>query len=68
MEIVCPRCGTKSRELMSCERCETIGCTVCMKKNYGKWVCHSCENPNKHYYGSDRKSGDVTSAFSAMFG
>jgi hypothetical protein len=42
-----------------------------MKKSYGKWVCHKCEEPEKKYYHPETESkqeNEVSNAFSAMFG
>jgi len=58
-------------ELMECDNCETIGCMRCMKKSYGKWVCHKCEEPERKYYYPEIKpesEDEVSDAFSAMFG
>ncbi len=66
MELICPRCGSKSNELMECDACSTIGCIRCMRKSYGKWVCFKCEEPERYYRGVEEK--EVSNAFSAMFG
>ena len=72
MQLVCPRCSSRSNELMECDNCGTIGCIRCMKKSYGKWVCHKCEEPEKRYYypevDESKQEEDVSNAFSAMFG
>jgi len=72
MQLVCPRCSSKSNELIECDKCEAIGCIRCMKKSYGKWVCHKCEVPEKRYYYPDveesKQEEEVSNAFSAMFG
>jgi len=70
MQLVCPRCSSKVDELIECDNCGTIGCIRCMKKSYGKWVCHKCEEPERYYYPeTESKSEDeVSDAFSAMFG
>jgi hypothetical protein len=44
-----------------------------MKKSYGKWVCHKCEEPpeREYYYPEVEESKsdeEVSDAFSAMFG
>ncbi|MCD6226783.1 MAG: hypothetical protein J7J93_03260 [Candidatus Aenigmarchaeota archaeon] len=76
IQIKCPKCGSTTNELIECEDCGAIGCTRCMKKKYGKWVCHKCEISEQKYYSSDNyysrdkesSENDVNSAFSAMFG
>jgi hypothetical protein len=71
MDLLCPRCGSRSNELLECENCGTIGCIRCVQKKHGKWVCFKCEEPEKKYYYSDldnTKEDEVTNAFSAMFG
>lgn len=67
MKLECPRCKSRVRELMDCDNCGTIGCMRCMKKSYGKWVCYSCEEPER-YYPEMSEEKDVSDAFSAMFG
>ena len=69
MDLICPRCGSKSNELMECDNCGTIGCIRCMRKSYGKWICHRCETPR--YYTEPEKESEeekVSEAFSTMFG
>jgi len=42
-----------------------------MKKSYGKWVCHKCEEPEKEYYYTETESkseDEASNAFSSMFG
>ena len=71
MQLVCPRCASKVNELMECDSCRTIGCIRCMKKSYGKWVCHKCEEPEKEYYYTETESkseDEASNAFSSMFG
>ena len=73
MELLCPRCGSRSNELIECDNCETIGCIRCVRKKYSKWVCFRCEElPKKKYYYKEtsepKKEDEVTNAFSAMFG
>ena len=68
MEIVCPRCGSKSNELIECDNCGAIGCIRCVRKSYGNWICHNCEAPERKYYSEVRKGKEVSNAFSAMFG
>jgi len=68
MELVCPRCGSKSNELIECDNCGTIGCIRCMRKSYGNWICFKCEEPEKKYYPEVREEKEVSNAFSAMFG
>lgn len=67
MELVCPRCGSKSNELIECDNCGTIGCIRCIRKSYGNWICHKCEKPERKYY-PKVKEEEVSNAFSAMFG
>jgi methionyl-tRNA synthetase len=70
MQLVCPKCSSKVNELMECDNCGTIGCIRCMKKSYGKWVCHKCEEPEKYYYPEteSKAEDEVSDAFSSMFG
>ena len=68
MELVCPRCGSKSNELIECDNCGTIGCVRCIRKSYGKWICHKCEEPERKYYPEVREEKEVSDAFSSMFG
>ena len=72
MELICPRCNSKSNELIECDSCGTIGCIRCMKKSYGKWVCFKCEAPEEErrdYLELEEKDQEeVSDAFSAMFG
>ena len=75
INIKCPNCGNPTHELIACEECGAIGCTRCMKKRYGKWVCHKCEDSERKYYSPDKyysrdksSDDDASSAFSAMFG
>jgi len=71
MQLVCPRCSSKVNELIECDNCGAIGCMRCMKKSYGKWICHKCEEPERRYYYPERESrteDEVSNAFSAMFG
>ena len=73
MDLLCPRCGSRSNELIECDNCGTIGCVRCIRKKYGKWVCFKCEEPEKKYYYKEetseaKKEDDVSNAFSAMFG
>ena len=73
MQLFCPRCNSKSNELIECDACGTIGCIRCMRKSYGKWVCFRCEKP-KHEEERDylvlegKDEEKVSDAFSAMFG
>jgi len=55
---------------MECDNCGTIGCIRCMKKSYGKWICHKCEEPKKYYYPEteSKAEDEVSDAFSSMFG
>jgi hypothetical protein len=64
MELICPRCGSRSNELMECDACSAIGCIRCMKKSYGKWICYKCEVPERRYPVFE----ETSNAFSAMFG
>ena len=71
MEFRCPRCNSKAIELIECEDCGSIGCTRCMKRKYGRWVCFRCEEPKRRYYYEikpKRSEDKVVDAFSAMFG
>ena len=68
MEIFCPRCGSKSNELIECDNCGTIGCIRCIRKSYGRWICHKCEVPERKYYPEETEEKKVSDAFSAMFG
>jgi len=63
MKLVCPRCGSKTNELIECENCGAIGCPICMRRKRGKWVCYKCEIPE---VSSEEK--EISNAFSAMFG
>ncbi len=42
MEIFCPNCKSKAKELIECENCNKIGCIKCFLKVKGKWLCESC--------------------------
>jgi hypothetical protein len=54
---------------MECDNCENIGCIRCMKKSYGKWICHKCKEPEKkYYYEVKEEKKEVSNAFNAMFG
>lgn len=73
MDIFCPNCKSKSDELIECDDCKTVGCPKCIRKRYGKWVCHKCpdalkEEP-KNYYTErlDEKQENVNNAFAFMF-
>ena len=72
MELICPRCNSKSNELIECDACGTIGCIRCMKKSYGKWICFKCKSPEEErrdYLELEEKDEEeVSDAFSAMFG
>jgi len=74
MELICPRCGSKSNELIECDSCGTIGCIRCVKKSYGKWICFKCEAPKTEEEKMDyleleeKDKEEVSDAFSAMFG
>jgi len=74
MELVCPRCHSKSNELIECDYCGAIGCIRCIRKSYGKWICFKCEAPKyeekrKGYFELEEKDKEeVNDAFSAMFG
>lgn len=76
MELFCPNCKSKTDELIECNNCETIGCPKCIRKKYGKWVCHKCPETEyeetKYYYPESEvqedKEEDIVSGFSAMFG
>jgi len=71
MDLICPRCGSKSNELMECDNCGAIGCIRCMRKSYGNWICHKCEEPEKKYYyprTGSKSEDEVSNAFSSMFG
>lgn len=61
MQLVCPRCGSKTNELIECEICGAIGCPRCMRKKHGKWVCYKCEKEKT-------TEEEVSSVFSSMFG
>jgi len=65
MELRCPRCRSKTRELIECEICHEIGCPRCMKKSHGKWVCYKCKEPERYYHPEEEK---IQSAFTSMFG
>ena len=73
MDLICPRCGSKSDELMDCDNCGAIGCIRCMRKSYGKWICFKCEEP-KYEHERDylelenKQEEEVSDAFSSMFG
>ena len=74
MDIFCPTCKTKTDELIECDECKTVGCPKCIRKKYGRWVCHKCPEPKfegqKYFYPQpqEEKKDDPTNAFSAMFG
>ncbi len=75
MDIFCPNCKSKTDELIECDDCQTIGCPKCIRKKYGKWVCHKCPEPKheepKYYYPEpqeEKKEEEVSNAFAAMFG
>lgn len=68
MELKCPRCTSSTNELIECDNCQTIGCARCVKKSFGKWICHKCEEKPEIYHSEpEKEDSDVTSAFSAMF-
>ncbi len=70
MDIFCPNCKSKTNELIECEICNTIGCPKCIRKKYGKWVCHKCPEPEykePDYYNQPGEE-KVQSAFASMFG
>ncbi len=69
MDIFCPNCKSKTNELIECEICNTIGCPKCIRKRYGKWVCHKCPQPKYkelRYY-TQPEEEKVQSAFASMF-
>ncbi len=75
MELFCPNCKSKTDELLECANCGTIGCVKCIRKKYGKWVCHKCPEPEreepKYYYPQSRETEEkeeVSNAFASMFG
>lgn len=72
MDIFCPNCKTKIDELIECDNCKTIGCPKCIRKKYGKWVCHKCPEPEpQNYYPEikeEKNEEKVANAFAAMFG
>jgi hypothetical protein len=75
MDIFCPTCKSKTEELIECANCGSIGCPKCIRKKYGKWVCHKCPEPEyeeKKYYYRDQEDKkpeeEVSSAFASMFG
>ena len=75
MDIFCPNCKTKTDELIECDNCGAVGCSKCIRKKYGRWVCHKCPEPEykeqKYYYprvSQEKKEEDVSNAFAAMFG
>jgi len=73
MNLVCPNCKSKTDELIECEKCGSIGCPKCIRKKYGKWVCHKCPEPEYEkpkYYSRSKteEQEEVTNAFASMFG
>ncbi len=73
MDIFCPNCKTKIDELIECDNCKTVGCPKCIRKKYGKWVCHKCPEPEepKYYHPEveeEKSEEKVANAFAAMFG
>jgi hypothetical protein len=68
MDLICPRCGSKSNELMECDNCGAIGCIRCMRKSYGKWICHRCETPRYYLEPEKEEEKKISDAFTSMFG
>ena len=65
MDVFCPNCKVKTIELMECEICGNLGCTKCIRKKGGKWLCQNCFNKNSDKTSSEENIGDI---FSSMFG
>lgn len=63
MQIVCPRCGKQSDELIECDSCKTVGCVRCITKYNKQWICNDCKS------GRPAASAQTPeSALAAMFG